>query len=136
MRSDLQLPVQVLSTRRNHAAIYRFLAIFHVVTFHQQSHLSIRQTRQCNPSPPINPTPFPLQFSTYYFPFPSIRNLVGTGFSQESTTPILDKLIISAFDTPAVSTDAPLFSYLPTFIFSTTIYTKAFGIATFPYVVT
>jgi hypothetical protein len=34
---------------------------------------------------------------------------------------------------PAVSTDATLLSYLPTFVFSTTIYTKTFAITTFPY---
>jgi hypothetical protein len=34
---------------------------------------------------------------------------------------------------PAVSTDATLLSYLPTFVFSTAIYTKTFAITTFPY---
>jgi hypothetical protein len=63
----------------------------------------------------------------------SRTSLVGTGFSQESTTSFLDNLTISAFDTPVVSTDATLLSYLQTFVFSTTIYTKTFAITTFPY---
>jgi len=39
---------------------------------------------------------------------------------------------ISPFNTPTVSASATLLSYLPAFVFSTAIYTKSFGIATFP----
>jgi hypothetical protein len=49
--------------------------------------------------------------------FTAFPSLVGT---QESTTSILDSLTISAFDTPAVSTDATQF-YFPAFVFSTAI---------------